>query len=128
MIKKNNPLWILAVLMVFVLVILNIVMSIRISEYKKEKVNYNMNNSTNPLFEGKIETEKKCPDAEGGFEDASLQVKYFYSKFCPWCIKEEPILQKLVKNYGNFIHIDWYNINNWTIKDDFNWILNIIRF
>lgn len=110
--KKSNPLWILALSVVFILIILNIVMSMKISEYE-EKVNHSDTNlQENFSFKGKSETGEECPDAKGGLENAFLQVKYFYSSFCPWCAREEPILQKLVKNYGNLIHIKWYNINN----------------
>lgn len=110
--KKSNTIWVLAVVLIFVILILNIVMFVRVSEYK-EKVSFlEVNNSNNISFEGKVETRESCPDAEGGMENAFLQVKYFYSRFCPWCIKEEPILQKLVRNYGNLIHIEWYNIKN----------------
>jgi thiol-disulfide isomerase/thioredoxin len=110
--KKNNPVWILAITMIFTLVILNIVIFVRVLEYN-EKINYlKINKSINASFKGKTETGRKCPNAEGGLEDAFLQVKYFYSKFCPWCMKEEPILRKLVKNYGNLIHILWYDIAN----------------
>ena len=107
--KKSNPLWILAILSIFVLIILNIVMSLRISE-QKEKITINI--SKNLSSQGKIETGEECPDAYGGFDESLLQVKYFYSRFCPWCIREEPILQRLVKDYGALIYIEWYNIND----------------
>ena len=109
--KKNKLVWNIAIISIFVLVILNIVMFIRGTEYN-EKLYISKNNQSDNLFTGKIETGEKCPDAEGGSDNAFLQVKYFYSKFCPWCKKEEPILQKLVKDYGNLIHIEWYNVNN----------------
>lgn len=106
--RKNNPLWILAILLIFILVIFNIVMSMKISEHNN-KININI--SRNLSSQGKIETGEKCPDAYGGFDESPLQIKYFYSQFCPWCIKEEPILQKLVKDYGTIVRIKWYNIN-----------------
>lgn len=110
--NKSSPLWILAIVLVFVIIILNLVMAMRISEQKEKLSNLRINKSINSSFEEKIKTKEKCPDAKGGSENAYLHVKYFYSKFCPWCIKEEPILQKIVKNYGDHIHVIWYNINN----------------
>lgn len=83
-------------------------MFLRIGEYSKNLNSLAMNTTIN---KGKTETGVKCPDAEGGFESAILQTKYFYSPFCPWCMKEEPILRKLVKQYSNLIHIEWYNVN-----------------
>ena len=110
--KKSNPLWILAVIFVSLLLIFNVVLFIKKSEHVEKLNSFEINNPTNTFFKGKIETEGKCPNAGGGLEKAFLQIKYFYSDFCPWCKKEEPILQKLVKNYGNLVHIGWYNINN----------------
>lgn len=109
--KKNSPVWISAILLIFVLVIFNAVMSIRISENKEKLDDINASKSASIEFEGKSETGEECPDAEGGLEDSFLQVKYFYSRFCPWCAKEEPILQRLVKSHGNLIHIEWYNVD-----------------
>ena len=109
--KKNNPLWILAIITIFLLVILNLVFSVKSSEYKEKLNSLETYNPVNVSLE-KTETGEECPDAKGGSEDAFLQIKYFYSKFCPWCKREEPILQKLTKKYSNLIHIGWYNINN----------------
>lgn len=107
--KKSNPVWVLAIIIIFLLLVLNLVMFVRTNEYE-EKLKSLQNG--NVSFKGKVETGEKCPDAEGGLNESFVHIKYFYSKFCPWCIKEEPILQKLVKNYGNLIHIEWYNVNN----------------
>lgn len=108
--KKNSPMWILVIVAIFVLFVLNIVMSIRTSEY--EEMLESLNKTINASFTGKTKTGEDCPDAIGGSEEALLQVKYFYSPFCPWCIKEEPILQKMSSEYGKLIHIRWYNVNN----------------
>lgn len=109
--RKNSILWTLAIISIFILLILNIVMFIRGIEYNEKLNPIESNIFINNSFE-KTETGTNCPDAEGGLDNAFLQIKYFYSKFCPWCIKEEPILEKLVKNYGNLIHIEWYNVND----------------
>ena len=108
--KKNNPLWILAIVIISVLLILNIVIFKDIDTYKKKLES--INNSDNILFESKTETGEKCPDSAGGFEKAFLQIRYFYSDYCPWCRKEEPILQRLVKEHGDSVNIRWYNIDD----------------
>lgn len=102
---KNKPFWIFGVVAISLLIILNFAMTVRVGEYEKELENHNMS------FPGKITTSDNCPDSTGGTNNSFLQVKYFYSKFCAWCKKEEPILQRLVENYANLIHIEWYDIN-----------------
>ena len=109
--KKNNPIWILAIIAIFLLVILNLVFSIKSSDYKEKLNSLGADNPINVSLE-KTETGEECPDAKGGSENAFLQIKYFYSKFCPWCVREEPILQKIAKEYGNIAHIEWFDINN----------------
>lgn len=110
--KKNSPVWIIAILLISLLLIFNFVLFTKKSEYADKLGSSETNNTNDMLFKGKTETGEKCPDAEGGSKEAFLQVKYFYSDFCPWCKKEEPILQKLAKSYGNLVHIGWYNIKN----------------
>ncbi len=90
--------------------IFNIVLSSKISEYTEKMEIINQSNSTS--IEAKTETGESCPDAIAGVDTAFLQIKYFYSKYCPWCVKEEPILQELVKNHGNLVSIEWYDVNN----------------
>jgi len=51
-----------------------------------------------------------CPDSEAGEKKALLRMKYFYTKFCPWCKKEEPILNDLVASHGNLFYIQWYDL------------------
>ncbi len=110
--KKSNPLWISAIMIIFIIIIANAIMSIRISEYRGELGSVEKNSAKDILFEGKVKTNEPCPDAEGGLDSAVLQVKYFYSKFCAWCMKEEPILQRLAKNQGNLVNIKWYNVRS----------------
>jgi len=111
--NKNNPLWIMAIAFIFILLIFNLALFTKKYESAGKLGPPETNNlaGANTSLKGKTETTVKCPDAEGGDKNAFLQIKYFYSDFCPWCIKEEPILQKLVKDYGNFVYISWYNIN-----------------
>jgi len=99
----------LGIIGIFVFAILNTVMFIKGVEYGND-VGI-QNNSTNVTV-GKQDTGLKCPDATGGLNKAFLHVKYFYSEYCPWCQKQEPILQKLVKKYTNFVYIEWYNVND----------------
>lgn len=106
--RKSNPLWILAVTSIAILVVLNIVMSISTSEYREQVWSLQNKQPRNISFHAKTATNAKCPGAVGGSDKAFLRVKYFYSEYCPWCRKEEPILQKLLKNHGNVVRIEWY--------------------
>lgn len=108
--KKSNPVWILVIIIVFLLLVINIVFFVKIKEHTETLSD--LNSSINVIFMPKTETGEKCPDAEGGMGEAFLQVKYFYSEYCPWCKKEEPILQKMIDEYGNLVHIGWYNLND----------------
>jgi len=110
--KKSNPLWISAIMLIFIIALTNVIMSMRITDYQEELSLSIKNNAINGVFLGKVKTNEPCPDAEGGLDTAVLQVKYFYSKFCAWCMKEEPILQRLVKEKGNFVNIKWYNVRS----------------
>ena len=92
------------------LVILNIVMSSRISDYE-EKLIVSRTDTNKSGFFAKTETGHECPDAVGGPDTPILQAKYFYSRFCPWCMKEEPILKRLVRTYGSLVRIEWYNVD-----------------
>jgi len=107
--RGNNFLWSLAVIAIFVLIILNLVMFDKENEYDKKLTL--LENSTIDLF-GKTDTGIICPDAEGGVKDALLQIKYFYSDFCPWCQREESVLQKIIKDYGDLVHIEWYGLSD----------------
>ncbi|MFQ5475353.1 MAG: thioredoxin family protein [Candidatus Nanoarchaeia archaeon] len=105
--------WIFTTLSVIVFLVLNVVLSLRISEYRADSMSSPSNISEGKTYtQEKTDTKEACPDAEGGSENAPLQVKYFYTRFCPWCKKEEPILRKMVENHGDMIHIDWYDLNS----------------
>lgn len=110
--KKKNLGWNLAVMGIFTFVILNIALFIRGMDYNQELSVLRNNRSNNDSFAGKTETGGKCPDAQGGVDNAILQVKYFYSKFCFWCKREEPILRGLAEDYGDLVHIEWYDIGS----------------
>ena len=107
--NKSNPIWVVLIVVMLFFLIFNIVLSSKISEYNEKMETLNQSNSTS--IEAKKETAENCPDATGGLGDAFLRIKYFYSKYCPWCVKEEPILQDLVQNHGNLVSIGWYDIN-----------------
>ncbi len=108
--KKSSSVWIFAVTAIFIFLILNIVFSTKISETKKSLIELN-NTEVGINFTKKIGLQGECPDSVGGNNDSYLKVKYFYSPFCPWCKREEPILQKLVREHGNLFYIEWFNIN-----------------
>ena len=105
--KKNSPLWVFAIIVIFILVILNLVFSIRISETKKSLTE--LNSSIHVNLSKKITLQSKCPDSSGGNDKAYLRIKYFYTDYCPWCKKQEPILQKMINEYGHLIYIEWFN-------------------
>lgn len=109
--KKSNLIWIFAITAIFILLILNFVFSIKISETKKNLVDLNSTELSINLTR-KITLLSKCPDSAGGNNNSYLRIKYFYSDFCPWCKKEEPILQKMIGEYGELIYIEWININS----------------
>ncbi len=108
--KKNNPVWILAVSLLAILLVFNVVLFTEKNEYARE-LDLSGNNSTGILFWEKTETGGECPDAVGGSDAAFLKIKYFYSNFCLWCRKEEPILKRMVEKHGDWIQISWYNVN-----------------
>lgn len=109
--KKGNPVWVFAIIAIFILAILNIVFSIRISETSQSLIELE-DATTNTNFTKKITLQGNCPDSIGGNDQAYLRIKYFYSDFCPWCQREEPILQKIVQENGNLFYIEWFNINS----------------
>ncbi len=104
--KKSNPIWILVIIVIFILLILNITLSTKIFEQKKN-IYDDKKTKKNDSYK-KISLQSTCPDSVGGNNQSYLRIKYFYSDFCPWCIKEEPILQKLVEEYGNLVYIEWF--------------------
>jgi FKBP-type peptidyl-prolyl cis-trans isomerase 2 len=69
-----------------------------------------LNISNEPIPETIEEELPVCPDTVEGNKSADLKVKYFYTPFCPWCIKEEPILDEMLKDYGHLFHIERYDI------------------
>jgi|SRR3989339_1054712 len=108
--RKSNLLWIFAIAAIFVFLILNVVFSVRISETRKSLTNLRGKASFN--FTTKIELQSSCPDSVGGNNESYLRIKYFYSDYCPWCRKEEPILQKLVMEHGDWFYLEWFNIGS----------------
>jgi thiol-disulfide isomerase/thioredoxin len=114
--KKDNPIWIITIVIIFLLVVLNIVFSTKINEIKDYQIN-SSNQEVN--ISKKINLPTTCPDSSGGNSGSYLRIKYFYSDYCPWCRKEEPILKELVAADGNLVYIEWINIDschNETVK------------
>jgi FKBP-type peptidyl-prolyl cis-trans isomerase 2 len=78
---------------------------------KKIKFRLTLVNLSKGPFPEKIEDGATvCPDTVEGNTSAILKIKYFYSPFCPWCIKEEPILEELIQTYGHLFNIDRYDV------------------
>ena len=86
----------------FIFVVLNAVFSLKIAEIKGSLAELSVEADFNFSKKG---LQSKCPDSAGGDDQSYLRIKYFYSDYCPWCKREEPILQKLTRNYGNLIYI-----------------------
>lgn len=105
--KKNSSLWAFAIIAIFIFVVLNLVFSMKIFETKKSLTELNSSIDVNSTK--KITLQSKCPDSSGGDNKAYLRIKYFYTDYCPWCKKQEPILQKMVSEYGHLIYIEWFN-------------------
>jgi len=53
-----------------------------------------------------------CPDAVAGNKKSVFNIKYFYSDFCGWCKRQDPILKRLLKEKGNLFSIEYFNIDN----------------
>ena len=51
-----------------------------------------------------------CPDEIEGNIESEFRIKYFYSPFCPYCWKQEPILKEAVKIYGDRFSLERYDI------------------
>ena len=52
----------------------------------------------------------ECPDAIQGNVNANFKIKYFYSPFCHYCWKQEPILRDALKTHGNSFSLERYDI------------------
>lgn len=59
--------------------------------------------------DGSIGT-KECPDIIQGNKEANIKVKYFYSPFCPYCWKSEPILRDAINSKGNMFSLEKYDV------------------
>lgn len=108
---KSSPLWIAASSAIFIFLILNTAFTLRISEVKKDLVIFN-STKTDVNFTKKAVLQTKCPDSAAGNNQSYLKIKYFYSGFCPWCRKEEPVLQRIIEGYGNLVYIEWFDVNS----------------
>ncbi len=52
----------------------------------------------------------ECPDTIQGNVNANFKIKYFYSPFCLYCWKQEPILRDMLKTYGSSFSLERYDI------------------
>jgi len=78
------------------------------ADFIKEQITF-LQKSETEFLKQKL-NDSTCPDSVGGNSDAVLQMKYFYTKFCPWCKKEEPILNRLLETHGSLFYIEWYDL------------------
>ena len=108
--KKSNPIWVFAITSIFIFLILNIVFSMKISETKTSLIS--LNNTEFSVAFAKRSLQSNCPDSAGGNNQSYLKIKYFYSDYCSWCKKEEPILQRIINEYGDLVYIEWFNIRS----------------
>jgi len=117
--KKRNHLFIILSIAVVAAIIWNLVLSTKISEYRSEvtKVLKNTESENNSEW-AKVSTGEICPSSEGGVNDAPVQMKYFYTDYCPWCMKEEKILKDILKTKGDLIHVEWFNIDECSLTSE----------
>ncbi|MCH8003231.1 MAG: thioredoxin family protein [Nanoarchaeota archaeon] len=109
--KRTTSLTIILIIAIFV----NISIAVIIYQYKAELNNLITQNSNEVSFDfseiNKLE-EKGCPDAIAGNKESVFNIKYFYSDFCAWCKKQDPILKQLLKEKGNLFSLEFFNIDN----------------
>ena len=105
---------ILTVVLIIV-IFTNIAIAVIVYQYKT-KLNdlIIQNNNEVSLDFSEIEKlgEQGCPDAVAGNKESVFNIKYFYSDFCGWCKKQEPILKQLLKEKGNLFSLEFFNIDN----------------
>jgi len=104
---------ILAVILILA-VIMNIVIAATIS---KNKSNLNGKIQGAVIVDTKFSEinqlqEKGCPEVFAGNEQSVFKIKYFYSDFCGYCKKQEPILKELLKENGDMFYIEYFNIDH----------------
>lgn len=110
-IRKIKTLTVILIIAIFI----NISIAVIIYQYKAELNNLIIRNSDGVSLDfseiNKLE-EKGCPDAIAGNKDSVFNIKYFYSDFCGWCKRQEPILNQLLNDKGNLFYLEFFNIGN----------------
>lgn len=96
--------------------IINITMAVTISQYKSilgNRIQGAVIADVDKKF-SKINQlqENGCPEVVAGNKESVLKIKYFYSDFCGWCKKQEPILKELLEEKGNMFYLEFFNIDN----------------
>ena len=97
---------ILIIIGLILLILLNAFLFFRSMEIKKDIA---INNLLQTNYPKTLLNRSICPGARAGNPEALLRIKYFYNGFCPWCIKQEPVLNELLSIYDNIVYIQWYN-------------------
>lgn len=110
-IKKKKSLkhikYVLLISAVMVVLIINFIMAIKISQYDSIlNIKIKEINSVDIKLQ-----EKDCPETVAGNEESIFKIKYFYSDFCGYCKKQEPILIELLKEKGDLFYIEFFNID-----------------
>ena len=112
--KSNKPIKILTGILI-IAIFTNISIAVIIYQYKMKLNNLIIKNSNEvslDFSEIKKLEEKGCPEAIAGNKESVFNIKYFYSDFCAWCKKQEPILKQLLKENGNLFSLEFFNIDN----------------
>jgi len=112
--KSNKTVRILTVLLIIGL-FANLSIAVLLYEYRVALDDLFIPNisETSPEFsEIKTLEESACPSAVAGNNKSFFNIKYFYSDFCPWCKRQESILDELLKEKGNLFSLEFFNIDD----------------
>ena len=112
--KKNKKIKILTVILI-IAIFVNISTAVIVYQYKAKLNNLIIQNSNEVSLDfseiKKLEV-NGCPDAVAGNKESVFNIKYFYSNFCAWCKRQDPILNQLLNDKGNLFYLEFFNIDN----------------
>jgi len=96
-------------------IIVNISIAVIVHQYKTKLNNLSIKNSYEVSLDfseiKKLEV-NGCPNAVAGNKESVFKIKYFYSDFCGWCKRQDPILNQLLKEKGNLFSLEFFNIDD----------------
>lgn len=85
------------------------------------------------LSSGKDDKDRtQCPYQTKGNNNSDFVIQYIDSPYCTWCWFEEPILKRMVRDRGDLLKLEYYDIrycseivNKHKISGTPSWIFNI---